>query len=62
MAHWSPQRKKKAWFNALFGGYYGIFIVFIYGPMIAMFILSFQGRRGGPAFQCVGQACIGGTN
>ena len=50
MAHWSPQRKKKVWFNALFGGYYGIFIVFIYGPMIAMFILSFQGRRGGTSF------------
>ncbi len=50
MAHWSPQRKKKLWFNALFGGYYGIFILFIYGPMIAMFILSFQGRRGGTSF------------
>ena len=50
MARWSPQRKKKVWFNALFGGYYGIFIVFIYGPMIAMFILSFQGRRGGTSF------------
>jgi|TARA_B110000196_G_scaffold117577_1_gene102158 putative spermidine/putrescine transport system permease protein len=50
MAHWSPQRKKKLWFNTLFGGYYGIFILFIYGPMIAMFILSFQGRRGGTSF------------
>ena len=50
MAHWSPQRKKTLWFHALFGGYYGIFILFIYGPMIAMFILSFQGRRGGTSF------------
>ena len=50
MARWSPQRKKKAWYNFLFGGYYAFFIVFIYGPMIAMFILSFQGRRGGTTF------------
>ena len=50
MAHWSPQRKKNLWSNIAFGVYYGLFIVFIYGPMIAMFILSFQGRRGGTSF------------
>ena len=50
MAHWSPQRKKNIWSNIAFGAYYGLFIVFIYGPMIAMFILSFQGRRGGTSF------------
>ena len=50
MARWSPQRKKNLWSNIAFGAYYGLFIVFIYGPMIAMFILSFQGRRGGTSF------------
>jgi len=30
--------------------YYILFILFIYGPMFAMFILSFQGRRGGTSF------------
>ncbi|MGI9336181.1 MAG: ABC transporter permease, partial [Gammaproteobacteria bacterium] len=29
---------------------YGLFLLFIYGPMIAMFVLSFQGRRGGTSF------------
>ncbi len=50
MARWSRQRKKRAWITTLFSSYYGVFLVFIYGPMIAMFILSFQGRRGGTSF------------
>ena len=50
MARWSTQRKKRAWITTLFSGYYGLFLIFIYGPMIAMFILSFQGRRGGTSF------------
>jgi putative spermidine/putrescine transport system permease protein len=50
MARWTRQRKKRAWITTLFSSYYGLFLVFIYGPMIAMFILSFQGRRGGTSF------------
>jgi len=50
MARWSRQRKKRAWITTLFSSYYGVFLVVIYGPMIAMFILSFQGRRGGTSF------------
>ena len=50
MARWTPQRKKKFWIKTLFSSYYGIFLLFIYGPMIAMFILSFQGKRGGTSF------------
>ncbi len=50
MARWTPQRWKKARIKTGFSIYYAIFIVFVYGPMIAMFILSFQGRRGGTSF------------
>ena len=50
MARWSKQKRKKALGTALFSGYYGLFLIFIYGPMIAMFILAFQGRRGGTSF------------
>lgn len=50
MARWTPQRRRRAWIKTGFGIYYAVFIVFIYGPMIAMFILSFQGRRGGTSF------------
>lgn len=50
MARWTPERKRKLGIKSLFSGYYAIFLVFIYGPMIAMFILSFQGPRGGTSF------------
>ena len=50
MARWTPERRKKAAIKSGFSVYYAVFIVFIYGPMIAMFILSFQGRRGGTSF------------
>ena len=50
MARWTRDRQRKAWIKTGFSAYYGIFLVFIYGPMIAMFILSFQGERGGTSF------------
>ncbi len=50
MARRTRERTKRAWIKTGFSGYYAVFIVFIYGPMIAMFILSFQGRRGGTSF------------
>ena len=50
MARRSAERTKRAWIKTGFSAYYALFIVFIYGPMIAMFILSFQGRRGGTSF------------
>ncbi|MFO1351013.1 MAG: ABC transporter permease [Gammaproteobacteria bacterium] len=48
------QRTRKRWIKALFGGYYGLFLLFIYGPMFAMFILSFQGPKGGTSFPMQG--------
>ena len=50
MARWTPERRKRTWIKGGYSVYYSIFVVFIYGPMIAMFILSFQGRRGGTSF------------
>jgi len=50
MARWSAQRRKKLFSKSMFSVYYILFILFIYGPMFAMFILSFQGRRGGTTF------------
>jgi putative spermidine/putrescine transport system permease protein len=50
MARWSRERRRKAFVKGGFSVYYVIFLLFIYGPMIAMFILSFQGRRGGTSF------------
>ncbi len=56
MARWSKQKRKQALGTTLFSGYYGLFLIFIYGPMIAMFILSFQGRRGGTSFPMRGSS------
>ena len=50
MARWTRERKRRAWVKAGFGAYYAVFIVFVFGPMIAMFVLSFQGPRGGTSF------------
>jgi putative spermidine/putrescine transport system permease protein len=50
MARWTTRRTKALGVKTGFSVYYALFIVFIYGPMIAMFILSFQGRRGGTSF------------
>lgn len=50
MARWTKRRAQQVGVKTGFSIYYAIFIVFIYGPMIAMFVLSFQGRRGGTSF------------
>ena len=50
MARWTRERKRRAWVKAGFGAYYAVFIVFVFGPMIAMFVLSFQGPKGGTSF------------
>jgi putative spermidine/putrescine transport system permease protein len=54
MARWTPERIRKARVKLGFTLYYIIFILFLYGPMIAMFVLSFQGRRGGTNFPMKG--------
>ena len=46
----SAEARRRTLVKSGFGLYFVIFLVFIYGPMFAMFILSFQGRRGGTSF------------
>lgn len=36
------------------GAFFFLFLAFIYGPMIAVYILSFQGKTGGMSFPMVG--------
>jgi putative spermidine/putrescine transport system permease protein len=47
---WTPERRRNVRITTGFSVYYAIFLIFIYGPMIAMFILSFQGPQGGTSF------------
>ena len=56
MARWTPERLRKARVKAGFSVFYAIFLIFVYGPMFAMFVLSFQGRRGGTSFPMRGSS------
>ncbi len=50
MRRWTRERRRQAWIKTGYSVYFVLFLIFIYGPMIAMFVLSFQGRRGGTSF------------
>jgi putative spermidine/putrescine transport system permease protein len=50
MARWTPERLRKVRIKIGFSVFYAVFLLFVYGPMFAMFVLSFQGRRGGTSF------------
>jgi putative spermidine/putrescine transport system permease protein len=50
MARWTPERRRRVRIKTGFSVYYVIFLLFVYGPMFAMFTLSFQGPRGGVTF------------
>ena len=46
----SAEARRRRLVKSGFGVYFAVFLIFIYGPMFAMFILSFQGKRGGTSF------------
>lgn len=46
-------RSKAFWFLAIF---FGLYVLFLYGPMIAIYILSFQGPQGGLTFPMNGMS------
>ncbi len=55
MAHVSYARKKPAGFWGLLA-VFAAFVLFLYGPMITIFILSFQGPEGGLTFPLRGMS------
>ncbi|MDH4246886.1 MAG: ABC transporter permease [Deltaproteobacteria bacterium] len=54
MARSTPERRRKTLVKTLFGSYYVLFLIFIYGPMFAMFTLSFQAQQAGINFPMKG--------
>ena len=40
----------RPWTFYCFAGFFGLFVAFLYGPMIVIYILSFQGPSGGMTF------------
>ena len=41
---------KRPWTFYLLAGLFTLFVIFLYGPMISIFVLSFQGPTGGLVF------------
>ena len=37
---------------------FGVFLLFLYGPMLVMYVLSFQGPHGGVTFPMVGFSTV----
>ena len=50
----SPGYARERWVNVGLGVYFGAILLFLYGPIIVMAILSFQGPRGGMTFPMQG--------
>ena len=49
-----PPREPRPYTFYLLGGLMGGFLLFLYGPMLVIYLLSFQGPRGGVTFPMVG--------
>ena len=45
-----PQYKRRPWTFYVLAALFAAFVVFLYGPMISIFVLSFQGPTGGLVF------------
>jgi putative spermidine/putrescine transport system permease protein len=46
----SASVEARPWTFYAFAGLFGLFVLFLYGPMIVIYILSFQGQNGGMTF------------
>ncbi len=49
---------KRPWTFYVLGGLFGLYLLFLYGPMIVIYILSFQGPNGGVTFPMDGASLI----
>ena len=53
-----PISDKRPWtFHAL-GALFGLYMLFLYGPMVVIYLLSFQGKNGGVTFPMVGVSTV----
>src|SRR5262245_29213613 len=48
----------RPWTFYALGSLFGLFLLFLYGPMLVMYILSFQGPHGGVTFPLVGFSLV----
>src|SRR5271169_2013880 len=45
---------KRPWTFYALAGLFGLYMMFLYGPMLVIYLLSFQGSNGGVTFPMVG--------
>jgi len=56
--HASGVGGKRPWTFYALGGLFGAYLLFLYGPMLVMYLLSFQGPNGGVTFPMVGVSTV----
>lgn len=54
-----PRSDSRAWTFYALATFFALYVLFLYGPMICIFVLSFQGPQGAFASPCAASACIG---
>src|SRR5271155_4875180 len=54
MKYRSIRKDSRDWTSYALGGLFAAFVAFLYGPMVVIYILSFQGPTGGMTFPMVG--------
>lgn len=53
-----PISDQRPWTFYALGSLFGLFLLFLYGPMLVIYLLSFQGKNGGVTFPMVGMSTI----
>ena len=53
-----PISDRRPWTFYALGGLFGAYMLFLYGPMLVIYVLSFQGENGGVTFPMVGHSTI----
>ena len=51
-------RRGRPWTFYALAMLFGVFLLFLYGPMLVIYILSFQGPNGGVTFPMVGTSLV----
>src|ERR1700680_2604106 len=54
----SAEDGKRPWTFYALAGLFGAYLLFLYGPMLVMYVLSFQGPNGGVTFPMVGASLV----
>jgi putative spermidine/putrescine transport system permease protein len=53
-----PISDSRPWTFYVLGGLLGAYLLFLYGPMLVIYLLSFQGENGGVTFPMVGHSTV----